>query len=247
MKGGILICNLGNLSRQNSSGLYRQISEQMRRSIIEGQFKAGEKLPSERELAKLFGVSRIPVREALKTLEFMGIVEYVRGDGIYVRTLSMRDLLSHVEFAVQDDVRQTLTDLFEVRESIEVKAVQLAARRRTEADLEALQMAVWDMERDIQWGRNHKQSSLDFHNAIFAASKNILLCRINDVLIDLQRLSRQRSSEVPGREAVSLDYHRRILAMVCEQDADQAGRIMLEHLRYARKSLGCMEEDVQSL
>ncbi|WP_371381681.1 FadR/GntR family transcriptional regulator [Sporomusa aerivorans] len=229
---------MNNLSRQNSPSLYQQIAGQLRRYIIEGKFKAGEKLPSERELARSFGVSRIPVREALKTLEFIGIVEYVRGDGIYVRTLSMKDLLSHVEFAVQDNVLKTLTDLFEVRESIEVKAAQLAAMCRTDEDIETMQIAVLDMERDVKMGRNHKQSSLDFHNAIFKACNNILLCRINDVLVDLQHLSRQRSSEVPGREEISLDYHRRILEMIREQNAKKAGELMLEHLQYTRNTLG---------
>lgn len=229
------------LNKHNSPGLYQQIAEQLRQSVVRGEFKVGEKLPSERELANLFGVSRIPVREALKTLEFMGIVEHVRGEGVYVRTLSMRDLLAHVEFAVQDDnERQILTDLFEVRESIEVKAAQLAALRRTEQDIEAIQTAVLNMERDVQLRRNHKQSSLEFHNAIFQASKNAVLCRINEVLLDLQRLSRQKSSEVTGRDRVSLAYHQKILAMICEQNAGQAAKFMLEHLQYTRKSLGYM-------
>lgn len=227
---------------QGSDGLYRKIVEDIKGLVVEGKLKAGEKLPSERELAEQFGVSRVPVREALKTLEFMGIVQYVRGDGVYVRTVNTHDLLQHVEFAVQDnaeDVYRTLEELFEVREAIEIKASQLAAVRRTEQDLEILQDAVLDMERDVQIGRNHKQSSMDFHTGIIKASKNKILCRINEALLDLHWLSRQKSAETGGRGPIALDFHRKLLQAIHDKDADTAGELMQEHLRQAGRALGC--------
>jgi GntR family transcriptional repressor for pyruvate dehydrogenase complex len=229
------------LKIQNSNGLYKKIVDEIRGMVVEGKLKAGEKLPSERELADQFGVSRVPVREALKTLEFMGIVQYVRGDGIYVHTVNTHDLLQNIEFAIQDneDVHKILEELFEVREAIEIKATQLAAVRRTEQDLEILQEAVWDMERDVQMRRNHKQSSLDFHTGIIKASKNKILCRINEALLDLHKLSRQKSAEAGGRGPIALDYHRKLLQAIRDKDADKAGNIMCQHLHYAGKALGC--------
>lgn len=231
---------------QSSDGLYRKIVEEIKGLVVEGKLRAGEKLPSERELADQFAVSRVPVREALKTLEFMGIVQHVRGEGVYVRTVNIHDLLRHVEFAVLDneeDVHQTLEELFEVREAIEIKAARLAAVRRTEQDLEILQNAVWDMERDVQLGRNHKQSSLDFHTGIIRASKNKMLCRINEALLDLHWLSRQKSAEVGGRGTISLEFHRKLLQAIRKEDVGMAGMLMQEHLRQAGKALGCRYDD----
>lgn len=236
---------LDRLNVQSAHGLYRKIVEQIREMVIEGKLRAGEKLPSERDLADQFGVSRVPVREALKTLEFLGIVQYVRGDGVYIRAVNARDVLQNVEFAVQDneDLHKTLEELFEVRESIEVKAAQLAAKRRTEEDLEMLQAAVFDMERDVQLGRNHKQSSLDFHNGIIRASKNKLLCRVNEALLNLHQLWRQKSADAGGRGPIALDYHRRLVQAIRANDADTAGKLMCQHLRSAGKAVGVAADD----
>lgn len=225
---------------QGFDGFYHKIVEDIKKLIVQGSLKAGMKLPSERVLAEQFGVSRVPVREALKTLEFMGIVQHVRGDGVYIRSVQIHDLLQHVEFAVQDntaDIQQTLEELFEVREAIEVKAAQLAAIRRTEKDLQILQNAVFAMENDVKMHRNHKQSSMDFHSGIINASQNKILCRINEALINLHWLSRQKSAEEGGRGSIALDFHSKLLEAIRQKDALSAGILMKEHLLQAKQAL----------
>ncbi|MDQ0204498.1 FadR/GntR family transcriptional regulator [Pectinatus haikarae] len=226
-------------------GFYHKIVEDIKASIVDGTLKTGMKLPSERDLAAQFGVSRVPVREALKTLEFMGIVQHIRGNGVYIRSVDIHDLLQHIEFAVQndsDDIKQTLNELFEVREAIEVKAAQLAAAHRTEKDLQILRNAVFAMECDIKANRNHKQSSMDFHSGIIDAAQNKILSSINKTLLNLLWLSRQKSAEISGRGPIALEFHRKLFKAIQDKNTSSAGELMKEHLGQAKRALSCNKE-----
>ena len=83
---------------QEAEPLYSQIVGHIRNWIRSGRFREGDALPSERELAATFNVSRVPVREALKILEFLGVVHYVRGRGVRVKKMRISDLLGNLEF-----------------------------------------------------------------------------------------------------------------------------------------------------
>lgn len=228
---------LDRLQNRGNGSLYHQVVDNIRKLVLSGQLKAGEKLPSERELAERYGVSRVPVREALKTLEFLGIVQNRRGEGVFVCKLQVGDLLDKIEFAVQDDETDMLLELFEVREAIEVKAAQLAALRRTDKELEEMQEAIWDMERDLQLSRDASSSSFRFHVAIIKASHNSVLYRIHDSLSDLLTLSRKKSLGVQGRPGVALEFHKRMFGEIRERNAAAAGALMLSHLQHASQAI----------
>ncbi|HPE16379.1 MAG TPA: GntR family transcriptional regulator, partial [Oscillospiraceae bacterium] len=110
---------------------YEQIIASINTAILRGDLKEGDKLPSERELADLFETSRVPVREAIKVLEFCGIVEQVAGGGMTVKNIELSSLLQKLYFviATTDD---TLRELFEIRLCLEPYAAQCAAASRTE-------------------------------------------------------------------------------------------------------------------
>jgi len=220
---------LNKLNMQGEGSLYHQVIDNIRNLVLNGKLRVGDKLPSERELAEMYGVSRVPIREALKTLEFLGIVQSVRGDGVYIQNIQAKNLLENVEFAVQDD-SDLLPDLFEARVAIEVKAAQLAALRRNDAELEAMLEAVLDMERDLLLKRDASISSYKFHLAIIKASHNRVLYRIHDNLSDLLKLSRQKSLSVKGHSEVALDFHKQLLNKIREKKAEEAGTLMAEHL-----------------
>lgn len=213
-----------------SDSLYHQVIDNIRQLVVEGKLKAGEKLPSERELAEMYGVSRVPVREALKTLEFLGIVQNVRGDGVYIQNIQTQDLLQNVEFAVRDSGNDLLAELFEARSAIEAKAAQLAALRRTDEDIEEMLEAILDMERDLLLERDASMSSYKFHSAIIKASHNRVLYRIHDNLSDMLKMSRQKSLGVKGHGRVALDFHKKLFNEIRDQKADAAGTLMAEHL-----------------
>jgi GntR family transcriptional regulator, transcriptional repressor for pyruvate dehydrogenase complex len=221
-------------TQQGDGSLYHQVIDNIRKLVLNGKLKVGEKLPSERDLAEMYGVSRVPVREALKTLEFLGIVQTVRGDGVYIQNIQTKDLLENVEFAILDDENDMLAELFEARIAIEVKAAQLAALRRNDEELGEMLEALLDMERDLMLKRDASISSYKFHLAIIKASHNRVLYRIHDNLSDMLKLSRQKSLRVKGHSEVALGFHKQILNEIRDKNPEAAGVLMAEHLNKAR-------------
>lgn len=214
--------------------LYEKIIEEIREMMLNGQIKAGEKIPSERELADMFKVSRVPVREALKTLEFLGVVQNVRGDGMYIKNVSFEDLLEKMDFAIEAS-DNSIKELFEVREALEIKAVILAAERRTKEDLEQMKELIDKLQTSIKENEDVFTLAVQFHTQIFYASKNSVLLSVNQYLINLLEMSRIKTLSRVGRPSISLEYHKKIFDMISAQDSEGAAHIMSEHLRDARK------------
>jgi GntR family transcriptional repressor for pyruvate dehydrogenase complex len=214
--------------------LYKQIVQHIRRWILDGKLKEGDPLPSERELAQIFDVSRIPVREALKILDFVGAVEHVRGKGVYVKKISISHFISNIDFLLKDPMH-TIIDLFEAREAVELQAIRLAAQLRTEQDLHRMEAEIVEMESNILLGRDVSDTSVNFHTAMIAASHNSVLIQINDFLADLLRFSRKQSLGDPKRHAFSLDYHKRIFLKIKEKDVEGAVNILADHLAIAKE------------
>lgn len=216
--------------------LYMQIVHRIRHGITTGAIAPDTSLPSERELAIAFGVSRIPVREALKILEFLGVVEQVRGKGVVVRTVDVGALLDIIDFAVTDP-RKTLTDLFETREALEVEAASLAARRRTKEDIAAIERAVVQMEVEIRLNVSVTDASMSFHFAVVQASHNTLLCRMYNCLYNMLEYSRSQTLKTYSRHSGVLESHRAIFEHIVAGDSVAAAEFMRAHLRAALRSI----------
>ncbi len=218
---------------KSGDALYTQIVQRIRTWIMQGRLKEGDPLPSERELAQIFDVSRVPVREALKILDFMGAVEHVRGKGVFVKKIDMNHFINNIDFLIMDPMH-TIIDLFEAREAVELQATRLAAQRRTAADLAVMEEIIHATEHNITMGRDVYAASLNFHSAVIAAAHNSVLTKINDFLADLLQYSRKQSLQNPSRHETSLDYHKRILAKIRDKDAEGAVAVMAEHLKIAK-------------
>jgi len=203
--------------------------------ILEGKLKVGDKLPSERELAEMFKVSRVPVREALKIMEFMEVLQYIPGDGMYLKSIDLNDLLSKIDFMIETS-NDIVSDLFEARQAIELKAVELAAIKRTDADLRAMEKCLEEMEEDINNGRDGIQAATNFHTEISKASKNKVIARINDLLIILTEISREKSLKRQGIAPTALVFHKQIYQMIKKHDPKGAQDIMKEHLEHTERA-----------
>ncbi|MEG2172206.1 MAG: FadR/GntR family transcriptional regulator [Desulfovibrionaceae bacterium] len=216
--------------------LYLQIVQRIRQAIATGAIAPDTSLPSERELAISFGVSRIPVREALKILEFLGVVEQVRGKGVVVRTVDMGAMLDIIDFAVTDPLK-TLTDLFETREALEVMAANLAASRATPKDLESMERSIVQMEVEIRMSLSVTDASKNFHFAMVQASHNTLLIRMYNCLYNMLEYSRSRSLRTYSRHSSVLRNHRTIFEHIRRGDGVAAAEAMRGHLRSALRSI----------
>ena len=213
----------------NSNHLYIQVIDKLRSWILRGYLQEGDFLPSERELATMFDVSRMPIGHALKILEFLGVVQYVRGKGFCVKKVDIQHILKCLGFLVlPPDSRQTY--IWETRKAIEPQTAQLAALRRTDEDLVRAEAAIRDMEAKIASCENVSDDSMRFHSTLIAASHNEVLIKINDFLCELLTSCRATVLRDKERQVKSLAQHKRILQAVKSRDSKLAGDLMLEHL-----------------
>jgi|GEM_PF-1420898 Transcriptional regulators len=214
----------------NKENLSDQIIYHIKEMIEQEVLKPGEVLPSERELAIKLGVSRLPLREALKTLQFINVLEGKPGKGYIVKGLTVANLLDILDEACESG-QPLLNDLKEMRITVEVRAVELACVKRTEKDLEKMLTAIKDMENEL----NHSdarliKSSIDFHNSVLKASHNKFFVAILATFSDAVHAGRRRSLTIKDRYKLAIDEHKNIYLAIKARDAQNAVRLMRSHL-----------------
>lgn len=213
------------------SRLYERIIDEINKLIDTGQLQPGDYLPSERDLAEMLGVSRVPVREAIKTLEFMGVLKN-NSKGVYVAHTA--SAVSKSLQLVLDGGHDAFEDLIEMREFIESKAVELACQRRTDEDLEEMDIVLKRMEEETESDSININTSKAFHLALLRASKNSVLTRIVEIMDDLLYEVRERTLITPGRAKQSYEEQCRIVVAIRQRDVSLACKEMLEHIKHMR-------------
>jgi len=231
------------IKKESGTRYYEIIIDKIRAMISSGQLKCGEKLPSERELAERWGVSRVPVREAIKILEYMGVLDGSGGDGMYVRDLDIHDLIEKLNLPLTTTT-ETISDLMELRCSLEATAAGLAAMRRTHEDLEEIRASLDRMRAVKQTGREDEETieelrrlSNEFHLCVIKASKNRVLISIYRSLFELLDISRQFTIGSDGISYDSILAHEAIFHKIKEQNAEGARSYMGEHMEVTRERL----------
>lgn len=209
--------------------VYHEIVDQIRELIAAGRIKPGDRLPPERELAELFKASRNSVRDAIRVLEQMGLIESRQGDGTYVRSVSAEDLAEPLALMLLQS-RTQMRELWEVRRVLEPALAEFAAARITDEELEELDAILEAQGRKVEAGYTALEEDTAFHNGIAQAARNTVMLRALDTLVDLLRQSRERSLQQRDRPAYSLAGHRRILAALHRRDPEAARSEMLRHL-----------------
>lgn len=206
------------------------IIDQVRDLIVSGRLRPADRLPAERELARTFGVGRSAVREAIRAMEFLGILEARPGEGTFVAALpggQGRDPIGTSLFQAWSTQR----NLFEVRRVLEPGLAALAARRATAEQVEKLRRVLEGQEAGIRSGGTGMQEDTAFHFLIAEATGNEVLLRIVDSLMDRLRQTREASLQHAKRPARSLQQHRAILRAIETRDPVAAERRMREHIR----------------
>jgi GntR family transcriptional repressor for pyruvate dehydrogenase complex len=206
--------------------LYEQVVSEIEAWIAENGLEVGARLPPERELAAKLGVSRATVSQALVAMEVVGMVSVRHGDGVVLiepagSTKVVNALRRHA---------QQLPEIIEARDALETKLAALAAERRTESDLAAMDEALELMERDIADGGRGVEGDERFHAAVTAAGHSPLLAKLMTEISDLIRETRIASLAQPDRPASSLRGHRRIADAIRARDAGAAALAMQQHV-----------------
>jgi len=209
--------------------VYAEVAAQIHRLIGDGRLRPGDRLPPERDLAEMFGVSRTSVRDAIRVLEVRGLVEPRHGEGTIVRQVSIDAIVAPLADAIAAS-RDLTADLFDMRKMLEPPLARAAALRATPEDLEALAAIISRQAERTRAGEIAIAEDTAFHYRIASAAKNQVVMRVIDVVMDLLRESRTRSLQGPGRADRSLAGHRRILAAIQAQDPEGAAEAMRSHI-----------------
>jgi GntR family transcriptional regulator, transcriptional repressor for pyruvate dehydrogenase complex len=208
--------------------VYQEVARQLERRITE-DLKPGDLLPPERKLVQLLGVSRSSVRDAIRTLELMGLLEPRQGVGTVV--CSPAPAPTNPLAAALLEKRKMVADLIEVRRMIEPPLARRAALNASLEQIAGLEDILLRQEEEVRRGELGIEEDSEFHYAIALASGNGAVLKVVDVLMDLLRETRERSLQVGGRQEKSLAGHHRILSALKRGDASAAEAAMRRHLQ----------------
>ncbi|SDJ05602.1 FadR/GntR family transcriptional regulator [Lentzea albidocapillata] len=213
------------------SRLYEQVLERLRAHVVEAGLSAGDRLPAERDLAASLGVSRASIKQAIVVLEVQGLVEARHGGGTYL----VRDTLDVEPVEQLVERRKRLPEVLEAREALETKLAELAAERRTDAELETIRAALDFMRDEIGGGDNGVEGDRRFHAAVTAAAHSSLLAEFMKTIAEQITESRTESLRQPGRPSRSLAQHTAIYEAIAAGDAKKAAAAMRKHVRTVAK------------
>ncbi|PLX81579.1 MAG: FadR family transcriptional regulator [Desulfuromonas sp.] len=223
-----------------------EIVEQIKVLISEGELKPGQRVPSERELAALLGVSRPSVREAIMVLDAMGLVESRQGGGTFVRSLTENALSDPLTSLVGKNPK-LLHALAEVRLGLETWSAYLAAQRATGEEIEEMESLYREMERQAANGGWDADIDTKFHYAITAATHNTLQLHVLDTIHGLFHTTIQVAlMEFYQKEGYIdrlLSHHRDILEAIKERDPDKARATMANHLELVMEKMQQLEQE----
>jgi len=198
------------------------VCETLREAIRSGVLKPGERL-MEIQLADELGVSRTPVREAMRKLELEGYVIMLPRRGTYVANISIRDI----------------NEVFEIRTTLDALASGLAAERITEEELEQLERLLVSIGENIET-RNMKkvvEDDMEFHDILYKASRNQRLVGIISNLREQMTRFRSMSMSYPGRLKKTLEEHSRLVEAIAQRDVELAQKLGVEHMENSEQTL----------
>ncbi len=212
-----------------------QAYEQIRDLIFRGQLKPGEQVMPERELAQALGVSRPTVREAIKRLVTMGLLEHRQGQGTFVRSIASQRQ-SNPLAAVIEGHDATLEELLEVRMGLEGQSVILAAQRATAEDIQVLEKALEAMQAENAAGRLGIDEDVSFHMAIAFASKNPVQVYLMKNFYNLLHYGIKENLQALWEEPASLPVirrqHQEIFTAIKHHNPEAAYQAMRQHITF---------------
>ncbi len=206
-----------------------RVFQRLQKAIVEGEIATGSKL-SEPVIAKEYGVSRAPLREALSRLEHTNLVERKPNVGCRVISLS----------------REHLVEVYQIRESLESLAAELAAANMTDAEVEDLATLLQQHKKNIKADQHYfqKEGDMDFHYRIVQGSKNknLINLYVHDVY-HLIRLYRFQFGMVSPRVSRAFVEHEHLVDALRQRDADLAHYLMKRHIRQSRENVERMLDE----
>ena len=218
-----------------------EVFDQIKSAILEGKVKPGEKLPTERELMKALGVSRLPIREALKLLANIGLVETRQGGGSYVRSLLADRVRDPLNYIMKDNVERVF-ELLEVRKEIETGAAYYAAKRASSKEIEGLRRIIEETKTYCDREKTPPtRLDADLHLAIAQSSHNTIRAHLTHTIYDVfsEYLSFLIENVCFNKEYQQsvYDQHLKIYDAIARGDGEAARLASMEHLAFIEEGL----------
>ena len=216
--------------------IHEEVVSQIHELIREGKFRAGDQLPSERELAETFKVSRASVREALRTLETKGLIISRTGMGNFIADLPIESLVAPLAKLLIEE-KSALADIFELRKLIEPHIAALAAERATNRDIERMKRILEKQSAAVSRGETGVEADAELHFAIGQSTQNQALEKLVSGLMEILSHSREESLQPPGRKRASIESHRKIVAAIEQHNRTKAQEAMFHHIEQVEENV----------
>lgn len=230
------MARLDSLGKIEVVSLNKVIQEKIKNYIRENELTAGDKLPTEAELAARIGVSRTAIREALRGLEALGIIDVQHGSGRYIRHIDFSEIIDDLAYTLEL-TSGNLRDLLEIRSVLEIEFLPEAMQCLTLEDFIELEEILTRMEQKMRENRPFAEEDMEFHQCLFRHSTNQLLKQLLDVFWRLFSEALPDSLQVPEHNDAVLERHHRLLDAVREQDSHKAVSLLESHFNDVKRRL----------
>ena len=208
--------------------------------VLSGDFKPGEKIPSEKDLAEKIRVSRTKVREFIRALEILGLAKSIHGDGTYIQAPNIKTLSSFIEFivALSPPVSE---NIHEVRAIIEIESVRISAYRATPSDLSQIRQLLAKIKDYKDRSEVDFEADFEFHKKIIESTHNQMLITLYGAIDSLLRRShKERRESVPDMKEIIVELgkvHENVYKALVARDSELAVKSMREHFYFVNRYL----------
>jgi GntR family transcriptional regulator, transcriptional repressor for pyruvate dehydrogenase complex len=209
--------------------VHEEVAKQLEQLIL-SKLNPGDKLPGERELAEMLSVSRSSIRDAMRRLQLMGLVEPRQGAGTVVREIDHEALVTPLANVIAHK-RQLVGELLDFRKMLEPPMAARAAENATAEEVSRMEEILHRQDEKVRNGGLAVEEDTEFHYVIAQASGNSVVLKVMDVVMDLLRETRSRSLQSEGRPRKSLAGHKKILSAIKRRDGEGAENAMRQHIR----------------
>lgn len=230
------------METESKKKVSEEIFERLKQMIISGQWAPGDRLPSEKKLMDMYSASRISVREPLKQLAGLGLVETRRGSGTFVRGFNENSFIAPMQsILVQTLTKQDVLYILEVRR-IEIIAAGLAAERSDSPGVEKLRRIQSDMESGLGDPMIHRATDLEFHLQICKMTNNPYFFQVCRLLYESLEKALTAIVPIMGPQK-ALYYHAKLIDTIERHYACEAESVMCEHLDTTTDAVKAMSSD----
>lgn len=233
-KGPAMSNNLEKLARRHP--VHKSVQDAIRRYIIDNQLQPGDSVVPEGELARRLGVSRNSVREAVRGLESVGVLESRHGSGLFVRAFSWDSLLDNLAYDLIQDV-SNLAELLEIRRVLELGMVADAIERLTKRQLAELEALLEGMRVHAERGEAFPDEDREFHRVLFERLENATFLKLLDIFWLTFRQASRRPDLLDDDPMATFEAHRHIVDALRARDVGRARAALEDHYRFITERL----------